>query len=361
MGNCGGGGGESPEERERNETSKRIDRHLKDVRKQLTDEVKILLLGPGESGKSTIFKQCKIIQDSGGYSDSERAVFAPIVVHNVLSQMAVLLNQSARLGHELTAPEDLALAQTVLSAGQSSDTLSPALAKAVKDLWAHPNIQATYALRDKKFSLNDSTSYFFESIDRIAEPNYLPSVDDVLRARVRSTGIEEAEFDFGELSFRMFDVGGQRSERRKWIHCFEKVTAVLFVISLCGYDQVLREDETQNCMKESVLLFDEIVNSAWFANTSFILFLNKLDLFETKIKDSPLSACYPDYTGGPDPEAAAEYIKDKFVKLRSEKGPKREIFHHKTCAIDSKQIAIVFAAVKRTILMEVLGEFGVYN
>lgn len=44
--------------------------------------------------------------------------------------------------------------------------------------------------------------------------------------------------------YRLFDVGGQRSERKKWIHCFEDVTAIIFCVALSGYDQVLHEDET---------------------------------------------------------------------------------------------------------------------
>jgi GTPase SAR1 family protein len=122
-------------------------------------------------------------------------------------------------------------------------------------------------------------------------------VADVLRARVRTTGIEEAQFELEEFKFRMLDVGGQRSERRKWIHCFDLVTAVIFCSSLSEYDQTLREDESQNRMKESLLLFEEIRNSPWFASVPFILFLNKVDLFKQKIKVSSLSVCFPEYKG----------------------------------------------------------------
>lgn len=99
------------------------------------------------------------------------------------------------------------------------------------------------------------------------------------------------------VSFRMFDVGGQRSERKKWIHCFEGVTAIIFCVALSGYDLVLAEDEEMNRMIESMKLFDSICNSKWFVETSIILFLNKKDLFEEKIKRSPLTICFPEYTG----------------------------------------------------------------
>ena len=103
----------------------------------------------------------------------------------------------------------------------------------------------------------------------------------------------------------MLDVGGQRSERRKWIHCFDKVSAVLFVAALSEYDQVLREDDSQNRMKESLLLFDEICNSPWFRTTAFILFLNKMDLFKEKIQRVNLNVCFQDYSGTWAPLAAS--------------------------------------------------------
>ena len=151
--------------------------------------------------------------------------------------------------------------------------------------------------RSREYQLNDSAAYYLNQLDRIASPHYVPTQQDVLRTRVKTTGIIETQFTFKGLHFKMFDVGGQRSERKKWIHCFEGVTAIIFCVALSGYDLVLAEDEEMNRMMESMKLFDSICNNKWFVETSIILFLNKKDLFEEKIRHSPLTICFPEYKG----------------------------------------------------------------
>ncbi|KAF2980488.1 hypothetical protein EK904_006807, partial [Melospiza melodia maxima] len=84
---------------------------------------------------------------------------------------------------------------------------------------------------------------YLNDLDRISQPTYIPTQQDVLRTRVKTTGIVETHFTFKDLYFKMFDVGGQRSERKKWIHCFEGVTAIIFCVALSDYDLVLAEDE----------------------------------------------------------------------------------------------------------------------
>ena len=111
---------------------------------------------------------------------------------------------------------------------------------------------------------------YFNSIDRMANPGYLPTDQDILRSRVKTTGITETTFRVGELTYRLFDVGGQRSERKKWIHCFENVTALVFLVALSEYDQMLYEDESVNRMQEALTLFDSICNSRWFVKTSIV-------------------------------------------------------------------------------------------
>jgi len=93
---------------------------------------------------------------------------------------------------------------------------------------------------------------YFDCLDRIFAPDYIPDDQDILRSRLKTTGITEAEFNLGSLTYRMFDVGGQRSERKKWIHCFENVTALLFLVAISGYDQCLVEDKDAVCINNII-------------------------------------------------------------------------------------------------------------
>lgn len=99
------------------------------------------------------------------------------------------------------------------------------------------------------------------------------------------------------MTYRIFDVGGQRPERKKWIHCFEDVTSLLFLVAISEYDQLLVEDESVNRMQEALTLFDSICNSRWFVKSSVILFLNKIDRFREKLQENPMQNYFPDYTG----------------------------------------------------------------
>jgi len=133
-----------------------------------------------------------------------------------------------------------------------------------------------------------------------------------LRLRVRTTGVVESNFALRRkgmtLNFKIVDVGGQRSERRKWIHCFEDVDAILFVTAISEYNEVLMEDGKTNRMQESLSLFGSIVNNAFFADTSFILFLNKEDLFLTKLQLFPLEDYQVQYRDRRRTESPREFV-----------------------------------------------------
>src|SRR2546423_10892532 len=99
---------------------------------------------------------------------------------------------------------------------------------------------------------------FFNDFERLFNKTYLPSDQDILRTRLRTTGISETIFDLGNLTYRMFDVGGQRSERKKWIHVFDNVNVVLFLVATSGYDHALVEDRNGvSCASYSILRVSE--------------------------------------------------------------------------------------------------------
>ncbi|KAJ5351376.1 hypothetical protein N7452_000350 [Penicillium brevicompactum] len=329
------GCGMSTEDKEGKARNEEIENQLKRDKMMQRNEIKMLLLGAGESGKSTILKQMKLIHE-GGYSRDERESFKEIIYSNTVQSMRVILE----------AMESLELP---LEDARNEYHHPPEVGNAIGALWRDTGVQECFK-RSREYQLNDSAKYYFDSIERIAQPDYLPTDQDVLRSRVKTTGITETTFIIGDLTYRMFDVGGQRSERKKWIHCFENVTTILFLVAISEYDQLLFEDETVNRMQEALTLFDSICNSRWFVKTSIILFLNKIDRFKEKLPVSPMKNYFPDYEGGADYAAACDYILNRFVSLNQ--AEQKQIYTHFTCATDTTQIRFVMAAVNDIIIQE---------
>ncbi|XP_047126126.2 guanine nucleotide-binding protein G(i) subunit alpha isoform X1 [Hydra vulgaris] len=341
------------------ERSKMIDKNLKADGERNAREVKLLLLGAGESGKSTIVKQMKIIHESG-YTSDECFQYKPVVYSNTNKSMLSIIRALGTLNIEFSNPDRQEDARQLfsLASGVEDGSFTPELIAIMKRLWRDEGVQQCFQ-RSREYQLNDSAGFYLSDLDRIGAPDYVPTQQDVLRTRVKTTGIVETHFVFKELHFKMFDVGGQRSERKKWIHCFEGVTAIIFCVALSGYDLLLAEDEETNRMHESMKLFDSICNNKWFMDTSIILFLNKKDLFAEKIKKSPLTTCFPEYMGANTYDEAGSYIQLQFENLNSRKGEK-EIYTHFTCATDTNNIQFVFDAVTDVIIKNNLKDCGLF-
>ncbi|KAF7731656.1 guanine nucleotide-binding protein subunit alpha [Apophysomyces ossiformis] len=346
---------QSTERIEEKQRHQEIEAQLKKDRALMRTEIKMLLLGAGESGKSTILKQMKLIHD-GGYSYEERESFKEVIFSNTIQSMRVTLEAMDALGIDFEYRSNDRYRRLVLEAPPQVSVLSKVLVEAIAALWEDKGVRACVD-RAKEFQLNDSAQYYFDAIRRIGEPSYTPSDQDVLRSRVKSTGITETTFVIGDLTYRMFDVGGQRSERKKWIHCFENVTTLVFLVAISEYDQVLFEDESVNRLQEALTLFDSICNSRWFIRTSIILFLNKIDLFAEKLPKSPLRNYFDDYTGGDSYEAACQYLLQRFVSLNT-RAETKQIYTHFTCATDTNQIKFVMSAVNDIIVHENLRGIG---
>ncbi|KAL7665980.1 Guanine nucleotide-binding protein alpha-1 subunit [[Candida] zeylanoides] len=407
-----------------------IEQQLLTRKRNEKSKVKLLLLGAGESGKSTVLKQLRLLHQ-GGFSAAERVQFAQIIWVDLIQAMKILIIQARKRGvkldcdqpgHPLHSSRQLILqvdplheieteaaggtnflrdyllryseaykekrrlntsAQTVdfgsqavarddasnVSFNEIADELQKVnqfqvgesdrynIAKAVSRLWKEDHgIRQIYD-RSNEFQLETNTAYYFDKVFDFADPHYVLTDLDILKGRIRTTGISETNFSIKYYNFSVLDAGGQRSERKKWIHCFEDVTAVLFVVALSEYDQFLFEDDRVNRMHEAIILFDSLCNCRWFVNTPFILFLNKTDLFEEKLRKSPLKQYFPDYKGDPlNVEEATQHFADMFLSLNRTRKP---MYVHRTCATDTKSMKFVLAAATDVIIQQNLSKSGI--
>ncbi|XP_041355994.1 guanine nucleotide-binding protein G(q) subunit alpha [Gigantopelta aegis] len=341
--------------KEQKRINQEIERQLRKDKRDARRELKLLLLGTGESGKSTFIKQMRIIHGTG-YSDDDKRSFIKIVYQNIFMAMGSMIRamETLKIPYRNENADNAAMIRNVDY--ETVTTFEQPYVDAINALWADPGIQECYDRR-REYQLTDSAKYYLNNVDRIASPDYLPTLPDILRVRVPTTGIIEYPFDLDSIIFRMVDVGGQRSERRKWIHCFENVTSIMFLVALSEYDQVLVESDSENRMEESKALFRTIITYPWFQNSSVILFLNKKDLLEEKIMHSHLVDYFPEFDGPKkDALAAREFILKMFVELNPD--PDKIIYSHFTCATDTENIRFVFAAVKDTILQLNLKEYN---
>ncbi|VDN58892.1 unnamed protein product [Dracunculus medinensis] len=354
MGSC-----QSQEAQDQLARNKQIEKQLNQDKRAGSSIVKLLLLGAGECGKSTVLKQMQILH-SNGFTEDEINERKAVIYNNTTTSICAILRAMDNILHiTLEDPEketDKALIYRVIEAGDESLPFTDELAKAIVSLWNDKGVKKAYDMRSE-YQLNDSAKYFLDSVMRIHEPGYRPTEQDILYSRVATTGVVEVKFKIKELDFRVFDVGGQRSERRKWIHCFDNVESIIFITAVSEYDQVLFEDETTNRMIESMQLFSSICNSTWFLATAMILFLNKKDLFSEKIQRVNITTAFPDYEGGQNYDEAISYIKLKFSEL-NQNPDKKTIYMHETCATDTNQVQLVITSVIDTIIQKNLQKAG---
>lgn len=294
--------------------------------------------------------------------EKDRVSFRDHIYSQVIDQMKILIERSYELKDmspeyaNLELGADASESAEFMMVVRGDLDVNEDVAKHIKVLWADKAIQTTFDNR-AQLKIEDSSAYFFDQVDRIADAGYVPTDEDILYVRHRTTGVIEQKLNIKGTSFHIFDVGGQRSERKKWIHCFEHVTAVIFVSALSSYNEVMYEDETQNSLRDSLTLFNEICNSRWFISTAMILFLNKKDLFAEKIQEIPLTVCFDEYVGDSTYDDGVEFIKAQFERL-NQNPREKQIYTHITCATDRGNVEKVFNDVQHIVINTSLQKGG---
>jgi GTPase SAR1 family protein len=342
------------------ETSKDDIQKSDKINKEITDGVrtrekviKILLLGTGDSGKSTFFKQIRTLHQDTKTLNAEAKKFIKVLRQNAkLSMQKLVISCRDR---NLTLPKLSEQLDTAISS-EDPESLPLETAQMIVKLWELKLIKETYEKRyDLKLHVPTNADYYFDNVVRFSTPDFTPSFDDMMMAKLKTTGVQEIVFQSKGSDIILVDVGGQRSERRKWLHCLDDVLAIIYISAMDDYDSMLEEDGATNRLQESLELFSTVTSSTYFSDKGWILFLNKKDLFEEKIKVKPLNKFFSNVTveDGKNYEKSANYLLELYKK--SFKG--KSLQHHFTCALDTNQCEHVFNDVREFILADLVNQY----
>ncbi|XXQ39000.1 G-protein alpha subunit [Plasmodiophora brassicae] len=370
-----------------------VDEQIAAERAKAEKQRLIVLLGCGESGKSTLFKTLKQIHHIA-HSPHDRHVWRESIMAMLANDTMTIVRGAAlpSVAAAITGSADQPLVWSdKVSAILQGASLSTLLARkpfppegdasssanvdpvapdgqlwadaldVIRLIWNDPLTAKLLEVRHL-MQLGDHCEYFFGQLDTIAKPGWEPTDDDIVRARIKTTGIIEQEIEFDGNVLRMVDVGGQRSERKKWLHNdrpisqFEKASVVIFVVSLAEYDVMCYEDNNVPRWLESFRVFQDICRSPALRNARIVIFFNKMDLLEKKLAARPFSKYVTDYIGNGSADSVCRFMAAKytnagqacFAELGDAPG-KRTLSTYFTTAISGDDVQKVFESVRDTV------------
>ncbi|TFK44091.1 guanine nucleotide binding protein, alpha subunit [Crucibulum laeve] len=391
-------------------------------------EVKVMLLGQAESGKSTLQKQFQLYYASKTL-DGERPSWRPVVYFNIIKAVRMILSEldwefanptpgqdanhtskevqekigalrvkllpliaiESSLASELSGGVSVSGGRTgaYVRAGWqalvtpthtwpstdarstarvsevvelASRTISTVLSE-IQALWDHRAVRHLLDLR--KVRLDESAPFFLDNVERIAEPDYLPTTDDILNVRLQTLGIMEHSFpiNMGGITYnwKLYDVGGARGQRHAWVPYFDDATAIIFLAPVSAFDQYLEEDAKTNRIDDSLQLWTAICSNKLLQEAHLVLLLNKADLLKKKLKAGIRIRKYiTSYGERPNTfESASEYFRSHFLQIHRRKDlSRRPLYVHFTSMLDVQAMRSIIANVGEAIIRKHITETG---
>ncbi|CAM6022837.1 unnamed protein product [Sphagnum balticum] len=376
---------------------------------------KLLLLGHEGSGRSTIFKQAKILYNNG-FTKEEKADFKSLIQANIYKYMSILLearerfeeeeddlaeirvftwnekkerkSMSSRKGKSVFAIEPRLkqasdrflekMAAESLESRFPSSLYTQEFAQIVEELWNNPAIKAVYERRAELYSLPTVANYYLDRVVEVSKTEYEPTENDILQAEGLSqgSGLVQIEFDLDDKvsdsgpwqdcespsafgRYQLIRVGGKSSDRQKWLEMFEDIGVIIFCVALSDYDGAWPDSSGTLCnkMMQTRDLFESILKYPCFRDTPFVLLLNKNDVFEDKIfRGIPLTACewFSDFSPiytGNQAQQAYQYIAHKYMELFRSVRG-RKLFTFQLNALEKTAVSLAFQYVQETLKFE---------
>lgn len=286
-------------------------------------KTKVLLLGASGSGKTTLLNALQLFTEAERVKLDE-SYYRTLVWQNALDAVRILLRELDETG-TLPAGQRYASALDLLLDPCPDCEQDPALnpkhasevAFAITALRENAEFQVALESRDA-YQFHDNSKYYIENLDRFVEQaihRTAPTNGDVLRTQVTTTGIHKTVLTYGDTQYLLHDFGGERSERKKWIHAFQDVSTVVYPVETTGYRRVLREDRDGDRMHEQFMVWESIVNSFWFKKSNFLVVFTKMDLLDEYLKLDGFRNWWNGEGRAPTVEDYLGHLKAKFLEL----------------------------------------------
>ncbi|KAK7042966.1 hypothetical protein VNI00_008703 [Paramarasmius palmivorus] len=246
----------------------------------------------------------------------------------------------------------------------------------MKRLWKHSAVQE---LLDKQnLRLEEMAGFFLDELDEVTSERYIPTNAHILKARIKTLGVSENRITMnaGAVISSEFLEWGHRSLRgdyfsrllpkavrvlttliAAWVPYFDNMDAIIFLAPISAFDQVLAEAPKVNRLEDSVMLWQNIVSNKLLQQTDIILFLNKCDLFASKLASGIRLKDYVVSFGNRpnDFDNASSYLKKKFAGIMKEDSPLPRTFYcHLTTVTDTQSTQKVITSIKDMLMRDSL-------
>ncbi|CAI5452514.1 unnamed protein product [Caenorhabditis angaria] len=311
------------------------------------NNIRLLLLGSAESGKTTLLQQVRLLYKQP-FTESEIFHRRAFIYFNIFKSIKSLVTAMNTFEQAYEDPINAGRAQAITEDyDRHMGMFAPEMVNRIKTIWKDKGIQKMYARRSS-FNLNDSAGYFLDNIDKINQANYMPNEKDLIMSYVPTVGVQNVIFTANKNSFQLFDIGGQRIDRRKWATQYDGIDAIFFCLAISEYDQVMMEDLETNRLDDALQLLKKISDEPKFEKTPIYLFLNEVDVFREKLSEIPLEQFKPKFQGGNE-EDALEFIESLAMEALGSR--EKNLYRvYRSIAIDTKMMSEMLTAVIKDII-----------
>eukprot|EP01080_Neovahlkampfia_damariscottae_P004624 gene4624-8197_t len=313
-----------------------------------------LLLGAGESGKYTMYKQLKKLLKGSEYSTEEKQLYRSIIQENIYKITYKFLRwckkqnlDIGKLGEGKIANMD---SETILNLEYY--TLYPEFVKELFEIWENEIFLDLFLTYQNEIDVFEGMNFFKDNLKRIMNLNYIPTFHDILCSRIKTTGLVDSEYHVRNEIIKIILTGGQRCERQKWQYVVDDANMAINLVNLCHYHRRCYEDDHTNRLVEDLNVYQQVVNLYKDTEVPIALLFNKADFLPECLEKHPLKHFgWEDFQYGNDTKRSIKYITQKFLNIHSE-----NIFPHVLSTFNEDEVQAVYRCLNNILNQKAEGK-----